>query len=573
MKISSSKPESQSQVSSSPDSSAVQASDSPMDIIFAMLMQAAAGVMPQTDNSDIQDVPDASDKSLTSDDGTIQQTMDSSSVENNPLFQQINLASTGSTDVQSSNNQSVATQQQISAATTQMQTQASSQANVLDQTKNAVDLTQQNANQLVNNNVPQTNQVDATTTQSKQAADVSAIQAKQATDASALQVKQTADTSATQAKQTVDAAASQLKQVTDAMASQLKQAVDPNVVSTPTSSQAKQIATNNASTTAPATSDTVDNSLLQQLSKATSAANMNSNKVATDIKATPAKNANNDIKSENIKDNFLKIDNKIENPKVENSQLAINQKTSDDTNPDLGDDSDPSNSMLKPEQLSSVSASQANQTNQSSALTESVAQQAAQQNKYTDALVQLGSFINSQTMSMYGNNVQNNSSTAAGSANNPSVLSDYTMAALNTMPPYELKVDIMPASVDSMMKEVYDAKIRVFPPELGHIIAKLRVGDNGANLSLTTENDRVKAIVEQNLPQLKENFQNANINLTNVNVQTSSQSTVTDQQNSNNQRRNEGSLAQNFTNESNSDQLVPAKEDSKSSNTIVDTYA
>lgn len=189
-----------------------------------------------------------------------------------------------------------------------------------------------------------------------------------------------------------------------------------------------------------------------------------------------------------------------------------------------------------------------------------------QENKYSDALLQLGQLINAQTMNTFSKNDQS-------IAINASTISpELDLAAKHLpAPDFNLQIELSPPTIDALNKETYDAKIKIYPPELGEVMAKLRVDKNGTELFITTENNRVKEIVEANLPQLRESFQQADINLTEIQVQTSSSGTK--EQRSDNWQQGEHFTAKESSLESNSEQVVSPKESPKKSDKLVDTYA
>lgn len=136
-------------------------------------------------------------------------------------------------------------------------------------------------------------------------------------------------------------------------------------------------------------------------------------------------------------------------------------------------------------------------------------------NNYVDALVQMSNVINQQTAPL----AENLQTTQASKAPTYSEI-------LNKVerPEYELKIDLFPTSLNVQEKNIYQAHIKIYPPELGSVRAELKVDKNNAELVIVAENEKVKQIIEANLSQLKESFAQSNINLTNihVNVQTAS---------------------------------------------------
>lgn len=64
----------------------------------------------------------------------------------------------------------------------------------------------------------------------------------------------------------------------------------------------------------------------------------------------------------------------------------------------------------------------------------------------------------------------------------------------------------------------YQANIKIYPPELGKVSAKLKMDKNSATLVVTAETKEVKALIETNLAGLREQFANSNIQLDRIEV-------------------------------------------------------
>ncbi len=121
-------------------------------------------------------------------------------------------------------------------------------------------------------------------------------------------------------------------------------------------------------------------------------------------------------------------------------------------------------------------------------------------------------------------------------------------------------------SIDGMNHLAYDAKINIYPPELGHVAAKLKLNKNTAELTLTASSDRVKEILEANIAQLKQHFSQNDINLTNVRVDVSlsdggkgshsAKQSYTDTPQLNNQANHSSTTAENDPKTIKSDSLV-----------------
>ena len=188
--------------------------------------------------------------------------------------------------------------------------------------------------------------------------------------------------------------------------------------------------------------------------------------------------------------------------------------------------------------------------------------------KITDAFVQLGNLINGQT--------------APHLSRSPQELSndlhvervDYTLGMKNIQQATnETSIELGMPSITSFLKEGYDAKIKIYPPELGHVIAKLRVDKNSTDLVIMTENNHVKGIVEANLPRLRDHFQQAGINLADLQVQVSPFESRNQGSHQEGQRNSKPDLAGEYIKESGGEQTAALLEVKKSLNTIIDTYA
>lgn len=509
MKIESSKPESQSQVSTQDATAAAQ---TPTDLLFSLLFQA--GLMPQANKPDIQMQSDANHAS--SDNAEQTQTSNSSNSDNNPFLQQINFVSASlnkrNLDDASLNKANLensdAVKQEMMDATSDMTSQAQ------------IPLESQ---------VAMSSPVKQPTQQKLQASQSQSNLPQDQVKQSALQNQTINDTLA----QVANPMLAQTKPITEADYSQVKKEMNLDV--SDKDEQAFELA------------NQMESEDTNQFQK-----NNSTGKIQPKITST--------YKSEEV----------VTKTKLDTNQIITKSPKFSETDNKKSltelistPDADSMSSMGAMQQLSAQGASfHAELPNH----------QSEPQNKYTDALVQLGGFINSHTASMATDTVNNTISSNSNNISAPAQANPALSPNDLDMSKYELKVDIAPRSMDSIMNEIYNAKIKIYPPELGAVMAKLKVGKDSTELSITTENDRVKAIVEQNLPQLRENFQNANINLTHIEVQTSL--TDANGQNSNNSRDSSTLLAQEqMHNMDTVGQTVTQKAVSKPSNSLVDTYA
>lgn len=514
MKIETSKPDSQSQVANQ-DPTTTQTPNASADFFFSIILQAA-GLIPQIDKSDTHDASRDNDPT--------QQTTDSTNSDNNPLFQQINFMSAAmdnSKVIQQDAANNATTQSQIPTAQT---SQPSAQQTKIQPSISETNLTQDQINQLI-----QKNQIK------KESSSQTVDSSKTDFSANAEDIPSSQEISSSFPKMTVE---------------------NPKPISDTDLSQIKQVMNINSNTSDTEESDENVSEKFNQISTTDQIVKNNqitSNPVMASPKLDAFKNSSNN--------NGKEIKSKLNTNQIDNSQSTFDTSNSD--NNSITD----MNSIPKVDLTHSLASTQL--TAQTASLKEQVSHQIMPQSKYTDALVQLGGFINSQTINLANNNSQN---IPNDFGNNTPTPFNNVSASVEQQPQYEAKVDLAPPSIDAMMNEIYNAKIRIYPPELGHVMAKLKVDKNNAELSITTENERVKAIVEQHLPQLRENFQNSNINLTQIQVQTSS--TDTRDKNLNSQRESNAFLTQdNRDNVDKTAQVASEKAVSKASNSIVDTYA
>lgn len=180
-----------------------------------------------------------------------------------------------------------------------------------------------------------------------------------------------------------------------------------------------------------------------------------------------------------------------------------------------------------------------------------------QASKYKDAFIQLGQFINNQTNQLYQSNQTSKFNQTPASLSNQEF-----------NPLYDLKFDVTSNIENTHLKESYDATIKIYPPELGFVTAKLKMDKNNVELMILTENNQVKHIIESNLSSLKQYFQQADVTLGQVDVQT--RDTTHQQGSSYSDKENTPNfVAENKEYETKQTKLPK----NKSENTIIDTYA
>lgn len=195
--------------------------------------------------------------------------------------------------------------------------------------------------------------------------------------------------------------------------------------------------------------------------------------------------------------------------------------------------------------------------------------QETQQVNYTQIFQHLGNFINSYT-------ARDVATTTKGSAGDQAKASSFienqNQIMKNAIIQEHASVDVQPPSLDELNKAAYNAKIKIYPPELGPVLANLKMDKNNIELIIQTQSAQVKEIVEANLPQLREQFQKADINLTNIQVQ-NSESQNANAQNGNDKNHSESFQANGQQLDLEQNQSISPKDVKKSNNKLVDTYA
>lgn len=88
----------------------------------------------------------------------------------------------------------------------------------------------------------------------------------------------------------------------------------------------------------------------------------------------------------------------------------------------------------------------------------------------------------------------------------------------------QLKMELVSIQQDptihlqSVNTEHYTAQIKVHPEDMGEITAKIEVNDGVATISFMTEHLHVKQLMETNMPELRQAFQQSSLNLDQVDV-------------------------------------------------------
>lgn len=184
--------------------------------------------------------------------------------------------------------------------------------------------------------------------------------------------------------------------------------------------------------------------------------------------------------------------------------------------------------------------------------------------KALNAFTQLGGFINSHTQNI---------------KTDDAVKADFksTLDAMQTADNH-LEVELVPKSLlpsmSALTHESYNAKIKIYPPELGHVTAELKFDKGEAQLHIITESRQVKDVVEANISQLKEKFQSVDINLSNVNVQVSQQGARDSQQQQQQQQQNNHGMSQNGATDDTNRVLTDGTtaREKRNIDSLVDTY-
>ncbi|MCX8105252.1 MAG: flagellar hook-length control protein FliK, partial [Ignavibacterium album] len=79
------------------------------------------------------------------------------------------------------------------------------------------------------------------------------------------------------------------------------------------------------------------------------------------------------------------------------------------------------------------------------------------------------------------------------------------------------------SEIVSYSKQNHSVEIKLAPEELGRIKILIDTNDNNVSAKIEVGNEQTKAIVVNNLPQLKESLSQQGVNLNNVNVSVTSE--------------------------------------------------
>lgn len=192
----------------------------------------------------------------------------------------------------------------------------------------------------------------------------------------------------------------------------------------------------------------------------------------------------------------------------------------------------------------------------------------SEKNNYTDVFHQLGHFIKEQLSAYFE---KGNTKEAIQNLNTARpVVADNFSKNLQTSLGSSDKLDVITGAprLDLMMKQAYDAVIKIHPPELGSVTAKLKLNKNSAELVMVADNDRVKEIIQASLPELKQHFHVSEINLTHVEVNTS----LGDAKQGSGGEKNEPHQPNQVIKEAEKSSILPVEAKRKKENTLIDTY-
>lgn len=190
-------------------------------------------------------------------------------------------------------------------------------------------------------------------------------------------------------------------------------------------------------------------------------------------------------------------------------------------------------------------------------------------NKFTDAMVQMGHIVQKQVTQALSQDSQVSQDSRLAQSRSVD-----TQSLIQDMQGEEsgLQIELLPVSARLPGEESYSAHIKIHPPELGSVLAKLKIDKNGTQLVIIAENHRVKEIVESNLYQLRENFQKIDIQITDVQVDVQSSSHGTYEQNSE-QKKSSDSFMSDEERGQTDKQMTETRTPSKKVTSLVDTYA
>jgi flagellar hook-length control protein FliK len=116
----------------------------------------------------------------------------------------------------------------------------------------------------------------------------------------------------------------------------------------------------------------------------------------------------------------------------------------------------------------------------------------------------------------------------------------------------------------------YHANIKIYPPELGKITAKMKMDKNEATLEITAENKQVKALLQGHLNTLREQFTSSNIHLNKIEIVLADPKEASTA--NPNGRREKEETGETLASEPNETKAPQAKTSKKTSENVVDAY-
>ncbi len=138
----------------------------------------------------------------------------------------------------------------------------------------------------------------------------------------------------------------------------------------------------------------------------------------------------------------------------------------------------------------------------------------AQDQHYFDSLQNLSQWIQAKL-----NDKQVNNAIKLESQLNDQSVTGTGVASAPAKSAYEVNVSIEKSmSATDVNLTTYHANIKIYPPELGKITARLKLDKNNAELEVVAENRQVKALLETHIVALKEQFTSSNIQLDKINI-------------------------------------------------------
>lgn len=83
---------------------------------------------------------------------------------------------------------------------------------------------------------------------------------------------------------------------------------------------------------------------------------------------------------------------------------------------------------------------------------------------------------------------------------------------------YSLEVEFLPQLSKDALKDIQVAHIKIYPPELGPIVAKIDIKKNGISLDILANNTKVKEMIESHLSDLQKHFMQSALPIQHINI-------------------------------------------------------